>query len=170
LIVENTEDEYPPCAANLRRLRESAGLSVEDVAEVIGLNCAWVWDLESYDDELYSTISLAAILRLAVLLRTGIAQLLLLEDEHGTGTRVAFKDFVEHLQASLRAKGRSADAFGDEVGWDLTTTLDDPREIWEWSPEELRDVAAGLQVNWVAALPTADDTPPPLEGGGPILN
>ena len=158
--MEQESVTEPACAANLRRLREDAGLTVPEVAAAIGLNNAWVWDLESYDEELYMTISLAALQRLAILLRTTAKQLLLLEDKPSGETRVAFKDFVAHLREHLRTSGQSADAFGDEVGWDLTTTLDDPSDLWEWSPDELRDVAAGLRIDWANALPTAGDTPP----------
>ena len=158
--MEQKSVNDPSCAANLRRLREDAGLTVQEVAAAIGLNNEWVWDLESYDEELYMTISLAALQHLAFLLRTTARQLLLLEDKPSGEPRVAFKDLVAHLREHLRASGQSADAFGDEVGWDLASTLDNPSNVWEWSPDELRDVAAGLRIDWASALPTASDTPP----------
>ena len=156
---------HPQCAAQLERLIRAAGLAVEAVASSIGLDKNWVSDLETYDDELYTNISLAAIQRLALLLNTSIPRLLLLEGAARVGTQVPFKEMVPRLLEHLRVSGQSVDSFGDQVGWDLVSTLADAANIWGWSPDQLRHVSTGLGVDWVSALPTGDDLPPPLQAG-----
>ena len=155
----------PPCAATLHQLRTANGLSVDQVAASIGLNKNSARDLESYDDELYPNVSLAVIQRLALLLKTTVSQLLLLEPDAKRGAQVTFNAVVRRLGEHLQTTGQSADSFGDQIGWDIASTLSDPAEIWAWSPDELRNVATGLGVDWVGALPSLTDVPPPIQAG-----
>jgi transcriptional regulator with XRE-family HTH domain len=157
-------ERHPQCGDQLRDLRERAGLTIADVALVIGLNHDWVSDLEWHDSELYSNVSLAAIQRLARLLRTTVEHLLMLEDLPRVGDPVRFGEIVSRLRGHLRQSGKSAASFGDEVGWDIEGVLRDDEERWNWSPDGLRDIATGVAADWIGALPAAGDIPPPLKG------
>ena len=67
---------YPPCASRLHDLLARAELSHDAVAQCIGLNADWVRDLQAFDHELYSNVSLAQLQRLAYLLNTDASTLL----------------------------------------------------------------------------------------------
>lgn len=152
--------QYPPCSARLKELREGRGLTSRELAARIGLPEPWLHDLEAYDDEMYCNVSLAHLQRLALLLGVSAAQLLLGDAAKTSGERVAFSRIVDRLRDVLAARGESPEAFGVRVGWEVDRVLDQPADRWGWCPEELEDIAAGLGVNWVAALPDPLDAPP----------
>ena len=49
----------------IKALREKAGLKFEAVAELVGINNSWYWDLEAYDDEVTDTLTLKQVMKLA---------------------------------------------------------------------------------------------------------
>jgi hypothetical protein len=153
------DHDYPPCAARLAELRERRGLTTAEIAARVGMPEPWVRDLEAEDEELYCNITLADLQRLAGVLGASAAELLLAEP--GTGERVAFAGVVARLRSTLAASGESAEEFGERVGWEVDRVLETPEDRWHWCPEELRDIAAGLGIDWVAALPGPYDSPPP---------
>ena len=45
----------------MRKARRRLGLEPEDVASKLGLSTPWYYDLETYPDEIVSTVSLAHV-------------------------------------------------------------------------------------------------------------
>jgi transcriptional regulator with XRE-family HTH domain len=152
--------QYPPCSTQLRQLRESHTFTSQELAARIGLPEPWLRDLEAYDDEMYCNISLAHLQRLALLLGVSVAKLLLVDPSQGVGDRIPFGRIVDRLRAFLASSGESPEAFGARVGWEVDRVLDQAADCWEWCPEELKEIAAALGINWVAALPEPLDAPP----------
>ena len=152
--------QYPPCSAHLKQLRERRALSSQELAARIGLPEPWLRDLEAYDEEMYCNISLVHLQRLALLLGVSVAQLLLVDPSQASGERVTFNTIVDRLRAVLAARGEPPEAFGARIGWEVDRVLEQPADRWEWCPEELEDIAGGLGINWVNALPEPLDSPP----------
>jgi transcriptional regulator with XRE-family HTH domain len=158
--------QYPRCSEQLRTLRERRGLTSTELAGRIGLPVPWFRDLEAYDDEMYGNVSLAHLQRLALLLGVSVAQLLMVDPSQASGQRISFAHVVDRLRDTLAASGESAEAFGARVGWEVDRALGVPDDCWGWCPEELQDIAVGLGINWVAALPEPLDAPPRETGAG----
>jgi transcriptional regulator with XRE-family HTH domain len=62
-------------AAQIRSSRVYAGKSQREVAERLGINDAWYSDLETYDDELVSTLTLFQATELASFVGTTLRTL-----------------------------------------------------------------------------------------------
>ena len=60
----------------IKSLREKAGLTPNAVAERLGINSSWYWDLEAYDDEVTDTLTLNQIFILARMLSVTARDLL----------------------------------------------------------------------------------------------
>jgi hypothetical protein len=51
----------------------------------------------------------------------------------------------------MRSAGLDVEEFSKKVGWDLTEV--DPRALWTFTVDGLRDVCAAAGVDWLAILP-----------------
>ena len=87
-------------AARVRALRIRAGLSRVEMAQLLGLNDAWVADLETRDGELASTLSLFKALELAALLGVPLHELG--NGPPGAGERNARRDLRELIRGGAR--------------------------------------------------------------------
>ena len=128
--------------------RERAGLSVPDLALLIGINDASCWDLMVHETELNSNLSLRQILRAASGLRVSPLALLP-ESVTPARERRRFDEMAQQVTLFCAARGITADQFGDLVGWEVRSLLDGPGSVLDdWSLDCLRDVSAGLGLHW----------------------
>lgn len=139
----------------IRAARERAGLELADVAERVGLPFAHYRDLEDFEDEAWTTISLDTLRRLARIL--GLTPLRILEGDQAPAPsrRMSFAEFSAAVAASVEKAGGDADAWGDEAGWDVAPLLADPEKVWSLDADALRDIADAAGVDWRAVLPAA---------------
>jgi transcriptional regulator with XRE-family HTH domain len=148
------ELDWPPAAQRIARARERAGLTHGEVAERIDVNSAWYWDIESFDDEAFTVLSLKQLATLAGVLGVD-ARALLLGDDVSRARGLAFGDISRRLAERLQRDRLTVDQFGDAVGWDLAAVLTDPESLWEFNVDGFFAIAEALEFDWVAALPPA---------------
>jgi transcriptional regulator with XRE-family HTH domain len=147
------QDEMPPYAARLRTAREQTGRSIDDMAALLGITREAYWDLESYDDEVLTCLSIEQV---AVLCRTlGMApRTLFAEESSDAQGAINLEVLGLKIKAHLQAEQMDLSAFEERVGWDVATWLERPQECFttRYPVEALRDICQAIGVNWVAAL------------------
>jgi hypothetical protein len=139
-------------AAQIRNYRVRAGKSREEVAEHLGINNAWYDDLEHYDEELTSTLTLFQAMALASFLGVGLRELVGKSDRaHET---LSIIDLPSRIRSHLDQKGISVEQFEGEVGWDIRDFLESPLKVAAESPIMfLQGVSEALGIDWVAMVP-----------------
>lgn len=137
----------------IRAARERAGLELSDMAGQLGLPFAHYRDLEDFEEEAWTTISLGTLQKLSRIL--GLTPLTILEGEKviQPSRRLSFADFSAAVAASVSAAGGDVEAWGDRAGWDVAPMLEDPEEVWNLDAEGLQDIAGAAGVDWRAVLP-----------------
>src|SRR5437899_436668 len=103
-------------ASRLKRAREAVGLDQHAVAELIGINLPWYYDLEAYGDELASTLSLEEVCHLAEVVRTDPLVLLIGDRAISVERSIQFGDLVQGLAAQMAAANLGVKQFGERVG------------------------------------------------------
>jgi len=139
-------------AERLRRARENAGKSPQEVAGAVGMSVPNYYDLES-DDELYNNISLRALRDVCKAL--GVQARDLFEEGRGQehAGAVSFACISEGLKKYLSVHNMVLAVFEDQVGWVLDAFLERPEAAWDWNVDCLRDVCRPLEMEWLDALP-----------------
>jgi transcriptional regulator with XRE-family HTH domain len=145
--------ETPP--SRLKRAREAVGLDQHSVAGLAGINSPWYYDLEAYDHELASTLSLEKLCQLAEIVKTDPLVLLIGDGASSVERSLEFGDVVKGLAAQMVASGFDVEQFGERVGWELGKILADPNAIWDLNTDGFRDVAKAAGVEWSSAFPRA---------------
>jgi transcriptional regulator with XRE-family HTH domain len=136
----------------IRAARERAGLELPEAAHQLGVSFEEYRDLEDFEDEVWMTFSLAELRKLAQIL--GLTpRLILTGDARAPGETVSFAGFSRAIAESVRIGGGDADAWGERAGWDVEPLLRDPEEIWNLSPDGLRDIADAAGIDWRSVLP-----------------
>jgi transcriptional regulator with XRE-family HTH domain len=136
----------------LRGARERLGLTPAEVASKMGLSAAWYHDLEAYQDEVFTTVSLAQLQELGQMLGLEPATILV-----GDGTppmdRKEYRYVVDGLQRRMASESLDAETLGERLGWDIRGLLEDPEELWKLNVTGLRDICQGVGIDWLAVLP-----------------
>lgn len=143
---------FPPAADHLRAAREARGLSPQQLATRFGSEGHLCPDLELYDDELFTCISISDLLRLAEVLGTSPPALLFGEDSPEPIQPLSFSDIAVRIRSHLSAVKMTPDAWGELVGWDIQAILADPLALGAYNVQGLRDICNGLGVDWVGLL------------------
>src|SRR5262245_8663944 len=139
-------------AENIRAFRVRAGMSAQEVSTALGLNEAWYRDLESYDDELASTLTLFQAAQLAALL--GVRLRDLVEENASSVEKVDLIDLPAVVERHLVREGPSREEFESLVGWELQDFLESPiASAAELPIAFLRDLSNHLGVSLLALLP-----------------
>jgi transcriptional regulator with XRE-family HTH domain len=149
-----TAEPLPPVARRILRAREALGLTQDEVAARWGEQVSMYWDLELYDDEAFTVISVRQLQRLAAVLRTSVNALLFGEEPVPTLPGVSYDDVVARLRVRMVEDAVSADQLGDRIGWDIRQLLNDPSTFCEWPIDGLRSVCLAADVNWVEVVST----------------
>jgi len=136
----------------IRSLRERAGKSANEVASLAGLGDSAYFDLESYDDELRTVLSLGQVKQLAAAL--GVATAALFVDEARLpNRRISYDELVSLVHGNL-ATGVSRQTFEEEVGWDLGSLFEsEAATLSGYCVEFLEALCSRIGVDWIAALP-----------------
>jgi transcriptional regulator with XRE-family HTH domain len=149
-------EPYPPpgAAARIRSARTRAGLDPQTVSEVLGLTLPAYFDLEAFDDELFTCLSLEELTKLAQVL--GVSPLSLVADDdraHEATGEMSLTEVISRIRDYIEVHGLTAAAFSDRVGWDISEALLHPDSAWQsWNLDWLYDVCAELKIEWMAVL------------------
>ncbi len=137
-------------ADRISKRRKELGLDPNELGCSLGLNEAWYADIEAYEDELESTLTLRQALSLAERLDVSL-HWLVFGDEH-SGQTLGSDDIPILIEQHLKASSQSRENFENQIGWDLGD-WSNPREAQlESSLIFLRDLAEGLGVSYGALL------------------
>jgi transcriptional regulator with XRE-family HTH domain len=138
-------------AETIRAYRVRAGKSAKQVASDLGINDAWYRDLETYDDELASTLTLFQAKHLALLLGVELSQLLI-ENEQA-GRKVGLLDLPSTVRKHIEAENLSIEEFENLVGWEMKGFLESPVAAAAEMPIAfLRDLSNLLGVSLLSLL------------------
>jgi transcriptional regulator with XRE-family HTH domain len=133
-------------AESIRERRRSLGLRETEVAERLGISIAAYGDLESYDDEFATALTLGDARKLAAILGAPVVDLLDLKPSGLPCTSI--RGAADQLRKQAARAHRDLDDVEEEIGWSLARFLIDPEpEAAEEPIEFLRDVANFLQVD-----------------------
>jgi transcriptional regulator with XRE-family HTH domain len=140
----------------IQALRLKSERTEQELAGELGLTIYSYCDLERYDEELESNVSIAQALKLASLLRIDLLTLL-------GETEIPVKMPIARVRSALSAQlGKSAEAkelMEDTLNWDLGPFLDGSEE-WTtvYTIDFVRQLAAAIEVDWQVLLAGIGDS------------
>ena len=132
-------------AERIRDFRLKSGRTESEMANELGLTIDGYCDLEQYDDELETTISITQALTLARLLRTDLQELL---GESKQPVPVKIPAIRALLLAQLAESPGTREALEDEINWDLGPFLDG---VDEWMTVYTLDFIRSLPLSWASS-------------------
>jgi transcriptional regulator with XRE-family HTH domain len=143
---------FPAAAQRIRRAREALSLTQDDVASRWGEQVSMYWDLELFDDEAFTVISVRQLQRLASVLETTVNVLLFGEAPTATLPTAQYRDVVARLEVRMAEDAVSIDQLGDRIGWDLGPLLTDPGALGDLPVAGLWSVCRAAIVDWVGVM------------------
>jgi hypothetical protein len=151
-----TEQDEVQTAARIRSARVRVGLDERAMAERLGIGLPAYCDLERFDDELATCLSLDQVRRLAQVLRLSIAALIAADaDATASGPAMSMTELIDRIRQRLVQEGLNVEAFSDRVGWDITAAMTNPDSAWrDWNIDCLRDVCAEMEIDSLRVLST----------------
>ncbi|MEO8621271.1 MAG: hypothetical protein ABI625_09420 [bacterium] len=140
-------------AERIREARERAGIEPDAVAAAAGLNSDWYFDVESYDAEVTSNISLDQLI--IITQAVGLTPLGALE---GPGAqppeqRVSLSALVEHARLQMLESAQTIEEYSERVGWELAPVFADPAYLRKYTVDALQDICRVVGIDWRAVLP-----------------
>ncbi len=147
--------QLPSVGDRIRQARLQAGLSENEIARRLGITIHSYCDLESYDYEAFTVVSLKHVAELGRILGVQPRVLLLGRDGEGGKQTVTFEDVTAHIAKKVSESGLTADQVGDLIGWDIKPLLSDPPSLSDYTVEALYDICKAVDLDWVAAVPDA---------------
>jgi len=155
--VDDTADEesieWPAAVKRIAAARERQGLSETDVASRVGLTIPAYFDLEQFEDEVFTVIDLNQLSSLAAALGVKPAVLLLGDEAEPIPQDITPEDAVAHLNEHLATRRQSIEELEEAVGWFLAPVVADPTHLWTYPVEALYVICKAIGVDWVRALP-----------------
>lgn len=137
----------------IKARRKTLGIDPGDLAIALGITDASYEDLESYDDELESVISIAQALTLARALKLSLHQILFGQPPNEPQTR--WEDLPQLVNQSLRSRAIPLPEFEDLVGWELGELLSNTTQAQDKYPLMfLHDLSGVLGVPYPALVPS----------------
>ena len=139
-------------ATQIRNYRVRAGKSASEVASQLGLNESWYYDLEHYDDELATTLTLFQSMELASIL--GVRLRDLVNTDTWTDPSISLTELPPLIEVHVAKVGISIEQFEEQVGWELRELMQSPFKAISESPIIfVQAVAHQLSINWLSLVP-----------------
>lgn len=144
------EGEMREASIRLRRAREAAGKTPEDLGEFVG-NTPTYYHLEAGGGELYRVVGLGELSRLCAALGINVRDLF--------GNREDMEEVISPEQLLSKAKqhlqqsGLSIAEFEDRIGFEIGPSLNDSSKVMDWNVDFLRWLCRELELDWRSALP-----------------
>jgi transcriptional regulator with XRE-family HTH domain len=143
-------------AERIKNLRLASGRSEDELAAMLGISIHSYWDLEAYDNELFTCVSLEQAQRLMRALGTDLTSFISPAGE--LSSRVSLDQAVTALRELAEQRGWSVAELSDEVGWELDEFLRTPRQTAAaQNLDFFKDIAAPLGLDWHCLLPSDGD-------------
>ena len=143
---------HPRYAERLRAARERLRLSQREVAAQLRQAPDFLWDLELFDEEVLTSVSLADLAALCRTLALDPA-LFLADREIPVEKQLSVTDLAAAIRRYLTEHDVSLQAFEDRAGWVVGPALAEPDRVGEWNVDSLYDICELIGIDWVAALP-----------------
>jgi len=150
-LADSTEPVFPPAAQRIRRARETLGLT-QEVATRWGEQVSMYWDLELYDAEVFTVISVRQVYRLAVVLGTSVNAVLFGGEPAMNSPKMPYTDVVSRLRVRMADDAISPEQLGDHIGWDIRGLLADSDALGDLPIDGLRAVCQAAGVDWMSVL------------------
>ena len=148
-----TEKQIVPYAKRLRAAREQKGKSLQEMAALTGISEPSYWDLESFDDEVLSCISIKEFGLLSQLLDLS-PRTLFAEECKPEPELIGLSNLIKRIRRYMEFNQKTLSEFEERVGWDVATLIEGPVELVteRYNIEGLRRICKEVGVNWVSAL------------------
>jgi hypothetical protein len=127
----------------IRRLRESAGLSPQEMAKRIWMNVPSYYDLEAVPEEWEQAAELNQLLELSRVLHRPLMELLG-ELESEVDGPLSFPELAVFIRHQI-AEGRVAE---EQIGWDLSEFWEEPMIAMEYPVSFLKIVGEDVGFDW----------------------
>lgn len=151
-----SDQDRPPVAGRIRLARTAVGIDPGVAAARLGLNFESYADLEWFDDEAFTALSLTQVLSLAEMLHVSVAELLTTDDNTARTPSVSMSSLMKTLRTQIQEEGTTVESFGDRIGWDVASAIANPSSAWhDWNVDCLIDVSTAVGVDWLAVLSSA---------------
>ena len=151
---DTAELVFPGAAQRIRHAREALSLTQDEVASRWGEQVSMYWDLELFDDEAFTVISVRQLQRLASVLETTVNVLLFGDGPSATLPTEQYSAVIARLEVRMAEDAISIDQLGDRIGWDLGPFLNDPGALGDLPVAGLWSVCRAANVDWVGVVNT----------------
>jgi transcriptional regulator with XRE-family HTH domain len=154
-------------ADRIRELRGKSGRTERELAYMLGLTVEGYCDLEQYDDELETTISIAQAVILARLLRADLAEI---TGESAGATPVQISAIRSGMVAQLEPSPGAREELEDPIDWDLGPFLEGAEEwINVYTLDFIKSLSTAIGLDYGDVLAGLSDpkesirSPPPMD-------
>jgi len=147
---------YPPTAKRFRAARARLGASEHDVAERWGLQASMYWDLELYDDEVFTCLDLDDVPRLARVLETPVMTLLFGSEPESPLAPVPYEEVATRIAEEATRRSMDLQQLAETIGWELEPIVRRPDEVGKLNLDGLYDICSAVGLDWVAVLAGAE--------------
>jgi hypothetical protein len=146
--------ERPSVARRIADARHRTGLTEKQLAERLGISLPAYCDLESYDDEAFTCLSLGQLRDLGVALGVPARQLLAPDGAGMSLLSFPMAALLDRVRVEIAQSGLTVEEFGERVGWDIASALAHPESAWtDWCVDGLQDICSAVGVDWLSVLP-----------------
>ena len=134
--------------AKLLAARNRLHRTPDEMAKLLDIPVAAYYDLEAFDDELTTSLSMRQVAQLFNTL--GVEPTTFFETDP---TEALSSDgFVTKINEYLKTRQITIAEFEDQVGWDIDPLLKDPSRLLSYNVDGLRDISSGIGVHWLSVL------------------
>jgi len=128
--------------------RESRGLSIEEMAEILGVSMPTYRDFEMHEDELMEGITLGELLRLLRVLVLDTSDVYT-KEVPTESPPYTLEELATMVRGYLSEAKLTLAAFEDLTGWEaFDAFLVNPASALEWPLLRLRDTCRVLNIDW----------------------
>jgi transcriptional regulator with XRE-family HTH domain len=138
-------------ADRIRDLRGKSGRTERELADALGLTIEGYRDLEQYDDELETTISIAQAVILARLLGTNLLEMI---GESAASTQIQISAIRAGMVAELGRSPGAREELEDLIDWDLGPFLEGADQwMTVYTLDFIKSLSTAIGLNYGEVLP-----------------